>query len=199
MSIVVKAGLAAALALAPVLSMAAYAASEPVTGSEPDRALLVAVQSGQRETGAVATQAAPGASFLARSVAQIAPPSTGARAAIDTDPMKVALAGKPRSTPVFGNLRGNAGLLLWNFCVMVRAQQDRQAFELVNVGITSVKLSEDIARVSAVPLPGAVWLFVMAVLGLAGTRVTGLKTGKNVARTTDAAAPRLPHRGPAFA
>ena len=95
------------------------------------------------------------------------------------------MASQPLSTPVFGNLRGNSGLLLWNLCAVVRAQQDRRTFELIDTGIATVLISEDIARVSAVPLPGAVWLFVMGVLGLAGTRVTGIKRGKGAAGAND--------------
>ena len=179
----------AALLLGPAVSMAAYAPSGPVAVFEPESAAPAWI-------AAVPSQGALAAGFLARSVAQVGPSDTVRKLAGETDAMKSALATKPFGTPVFGNLRGNAGLLLWNLSAVVRAQQDRQVFELVDVGITALHISEDIARVSAVPLPGAVWLFVMAVLGLAGTRVTGIKPGRAATRANDGNAPWLPQSAP---
>lgn len=71
----------------------------------------------------------------------------------------------------FGGLSGNAELLLWNLCAVVRSHQGHHAFERLDVGVESVKLAEDIANeVSAVPLPGAVWLLISGALGLIGLR-----------------------------
>lgn len=71
---------------------------------------------------------------------------------------------------VFEMLRGPSDLALWNLVVTVQAQQKARTFDLVT---TSVKTVIEIEKnqVSPVPLPGVVWLFVMAALGIAGTRV----------------------------
>jgi hypothetical protein len=88
-----------------------------------------------------------------------------------------------------GKLHGNADLLLWNLCAVVRTQQDHHHyFERIEAGATTQKLSEDIAKVSAVPLPGALWLFVIGVLGLAGSRITGMKRDDRTATAGYAAA-----------
>ena len=51
-------------------------------------------------------------------------------------------------------------------------QREGKHFELVDRGVEFV-LSHHTDQPSAVPLPGALWLFVMGLLGLAGTRLTG--------------------------
>lgn len=103
-----------------------------------------------------------------------------------TREVQYAPSAKALDIPRFGNLHGNADLLLWNLCAVVRAQQGRRAFDLIDSEIRTVRISEDIAKVSAVPLPGAAWLFVMGVMGLAGTRVTGIKNARR-SQPTDAA------------
>ncbi len=180
---------AAALFMVPASCTAAYASSE--------FAALSWAASGAPSIGAAPTQGALAAGFLAQAVAQVGQSQVVARPADGSDAMKTALSAKPLSTPVFGNLRGNAELLLWNLCAVVRAQQSRRTFELIDTGIATVLISEDIARVSAVPLPGAVWLFVMGMLGLAGTRVTGVKRGKGAPRVSDIQAAAWPQRGDA--
>ncbi len=88
-----------------------------------------------------------------------------------------------------GELQGRADLLLWNLCAVVRSQQGSHHFDAIDHGIDTVHLSEEIEKVSAVPLPGAVWLFVMGVMGLAGARVTGITRTK--AGTAGVAGQRL--------
>ena len=78
------------------------------------------------------------------------------------------LAGSGYSGP----LRAHSDLALWNLVATVHAQQKHQAFELVDAGISTTWDFER-EKVSAVPLPGAIWLFIMGILGLAGTRITG--------------------------
>jgi hypothetical protein len=69
-------------------------------------------------------------------------------------------------------------LSLWNLVAAVNAQQRGDSFELAEVRVAALPLSQpNVDPLSAVPLPPAVWLFVMGVLGLAGTRVTGLSGG----------------------
>lgn len=80
----------------------------------------------------------------------------------------------PRS-PLPGNLRRSVDPSLWNLVAAVNAQQRGDSFELVEVRVAALPLSQpNVDPLSAVPLPPAVWLFVMGVLGLAGTRITGL-------------------------
>lgn len=77
--------------------------------------------------------------------------------------------------PLSVNLRGSVDLSLWNLVATVHAQQRGDAFELVQASVASLPvLQPNVDPLSAVPLPPAVWLFVMGALGLAGTRITGL-------------------------
>jgi hypothetical protein len=80
-----------------------------------------------------------------------------------------ALAVTPHRR-VFEMLRGPSDLALWNLVAAVQAQQTAKSFDLVT---TSVKTVWEIEKnhVAPVPLPGVVWLFVLAVLGITGTRV----------------------------
>lgn len=78
------------------------------------------------------------------------------------------------SSPPLVSLHGGADLSLWNLVAAVHAQQRGDLFESVGA---SVALQQPMVQLTAepltvVPLPPAVWLFVMGVLGLAGTRVT---------------------------
>jgi hypothetical protein len=107
-------------------------------------------------------------SYLTKSIIQVQ----------QADPIVVARAQAVDKTPSaapLGNLPGKADLLIWNFSTLVRAHQGRQSFQLIDREINTAQLSEGAAAVSAVPLPGVVWLFVMSVMGLAGTRMTGIK------------------------
>lgn len=104
-------------------------------------------------------------------------------------PVFVPSTGGPRTPPAV-NLRGGIELSLWNLVAAVHAQQRGDAFKLIDVSVTSLPLSQpDSGPLSAVPLPPAMWLFLMGVLGIAGTRITGLT---QTARAGRGAGPGLP-------
>ena len=88
------------------------------------------------------------------------------------------LSDAARRNPLSVNLRRSVDLSLWNLVAAVHAQQRGDAFELVEASVASLPLSQpNVDPLSTVPLPPAVWLFVMGALGLAGTRITGLSGG----------------------
>lgn len=60
---------------------------------------------------------------------------------------------------------------LWTFITSVRAQQQGDRFVILQTHASLLQLAE--APPAAVPLPGALWLMVMGLLGIAGVRVTG--------------------------
>lgn len=87
-----------------------------------------------------------------------------------------ALADTPHRR-VYEVLRGASDVALWNLVATVQAQQKAKTFDLVNTGVKTVWEIEK-NQVSAVPLPGVVWLFVMAALGIVGSRVRGAAPGR---------------------
>ena len=86
-------------------------------------------------------------------------------------------------------LRGDVDLFLWSLLRLVHAQREGKHFELVDRGVEFV-LSNYTDQPSAVPLPGALWLFVMGLLGLAGTRFTGKRDETAPAGRREPALPR---------
>lgn len=142
---------AAAAALA-VLALAA-----PTAG----QAAIVSVAGAATTVPAVADELAHTTVALSRDIAM---------AELEASRSVFALAVDTPHRRVFEVLRGPSDLALWNLVATVQAQQKAKTFDLVN---TSVKTVWEIEKnqVSAVPLPGVVWLFVMAVLGITGTRL----------------------------
>ena len=122
----------------------------------------------------VATQAQPASHYLAQAVAQAtAEQALGTRTLYDQTPW-FDLTSAEMSEPTTLKLRAHSDLALWNLVATVHAQQKNKLFDLADTSKQAVwELERD--HVSAVPLPGVVWLFVMGVLGLAGTRVRGVK------------------------
>ncbi|MEI7465117.1 MAG: hypothetical protein WCJ87_07220 [Burkholderiales bacterium] len=90
-------------------------------------------------------------------------------------PQFVPLVAVPRNPPP-GGQRRSVDPSLWNLVAAVNAQQSGDSFRLVEATVASLPVSPTNVDplLSAVPLPPAVWLFVMGLLGLAGTRITGM-------------------------
>ncbi len=59
---------------------------------------------------------------------------------------------------------------LWTFITSIRAQQQGDRFSLLETHVSLLQLAESPA--AQVPLPGALWLMVMGLMGLAGVRAT---------------------------
>lgn len=142
---------------------------------------------------AAGTQGQLAASLLAQTVAHTVAqtPASSSLFAADLDNTQDAPSATALRAVPLDSLSGGSELLLWNLIAMVRAHQVHHSFELVQAGINTVLISEDIANVSAVPLPGAVWLFVMGVMGLAGTRITGVGRGVSHAKVKPDVLPRF--------
>lgn len=73
-------------------------------------------------------------------------------------------------------LRGEYDLFLWNLIGVLEAQRDGRRFDLIDRSAWHVSLQAN-EPPAPVPLPAAMWLFVMGLLGLAGTRLTGARAG----------------------
>lgn len=85
------------------------------------------------------------------------------------------------------HLRGDTDLFLFQLLGIFHSQRHGRHFELADRGVAFVITHHD--QPSPVPLPGALWLFLMGLLGLAGTRLTGV--GGTTA-TQDTRPPSLP-------
>ncbi len=123
-----------------------------------------------------AETAAPQPRYLAQAVQQTLAATPAALSAMEDETPWFSLPASAMQTPLSVKLRASSDLALWHLVATVHAQQKNKAFDLVEAGAKTVwNLERD--KVSAVPLPGVVWLFVMGLLGLAGTRLKGQGDG----------------------
>ncbi|MBC7955692.1 MAG: hypothetical protein H7Y33_07480 [Cytophagales bacterium] len=134
------------------------------------------LKAGLATAAAAALLCSPALSFAALTPIDLALPVVDTAASVapllnDDEPRLFTQAALKK--PLAMKLRGQSDLALWNLVATVQAQQKNNVFDLVDASKKTVWEFER-EKVSAVPLPGVVWLFVMAVLGLAGTRVKGV-------------------------
>jgi hypothetical protein len=118
--------------------------------------------------------------------------SQEAGAAVAGDNMAFAGRGRNPWSDVPAQARSDSDLVLWNLLSIVHAHREGRQFALADRNVAFV-LANHGDQPSAVPLPGALWLFVMGLLGLAGTRMTGKRDG---AANEGASAPVMPSGGP---
>ncbi len=184
----IKAGFAATAAAAllcvPAASFAAYSSADAFSVGGTTGASTLAVIS-----AANAAQAQTASGFLTQAVTQTA--SAAQASAVSVFASDAAAADFVQSAPAMRNplsssLRGNSDLFLWNLVAKVRAHQVDNPFDLVDSSVAALQIPPD---VTAVPLPGAIWLFVMGVLGLAGTRITGITGVDGKSRQRNASPP----------
>ena len=161
----------AALLLSPVVCAAAPSSSDPLPFGVGTGTVALAALTANAQTRAAND-------FLADAVARStsALPGNASFAANDGGEVRgYTQSASASRNPLSARLRGDSDLALWNLVAMVHAQQRGNTFDLVDTNVASVRILElQTAPVSPVPLPGAVWLFLMGALGLAGTRITGI-------------------------
>lgn len=187
MSRFLKTHLAAAVAASvlclPALSVHAATNLLPVGSTTGASALALFASSASTTTSTVTplslnvpaqTQTQVASDFLTQTINQSAPPTNSTSPFASEASSSVFVQSAPaRRNPLSVNLRGESDLALWNLVASVRAQQTGNSFDLIDTGLTSLQLAST-GSVSPVPLPGAAWLLVMGVLGLTGTRLTGI-------------------------
>jgi hypothetical protein len=74
-----------------------------------------------------------------------------------------------------------------NLVALVVSQQSGRTFDYAPTSLASVYSPLDTNPASAVPLPASAWLFVMGLMGLLGTRVTGIGRERSEAADADTA------------
>ncbi len=122
---------------------------------------------------ALQSEAPASSGSLLKLMAQTLPAEHPEAVSPDRSATASGLPGRFAADAYTGPLRAHSDLALWNLVAAIHAQQKHQSFELVDAGLKTVwEFERD--NVSAVPLPGVMWLFIMGLLGLAGTRVTGV-------------------------
>ncbi len=83
-------------------------------------------------------------------------------------------SGPALENPLIKRSRGPSDAALWNLVALFDSQKSARHFDSVPTGLTtfSTPLVLTPNNVSAVPLPGATWMFVLGFLGMAGSRLT---------------------------
>lgn len=75
---------------------------------------------------------------------------------------------------------------LWTFITSIRAQQQGDRFSLLETHVSLLQLAESPA--APVPLPGALWLMVVGLMGMAGVRATSSRPTQGLGRLPATAA-----------
>lgn len=136
------------------------------------------------ETFSLQTETAAAVVTQTRAAASTFGSAPGASSAANTDRQALAVQSLDGA-----DSQAALSLTLWSFARAIQAQQEGSPFEMLQ---TSLALQEfqftPQADITAVPLPGAVWLFVMGLLGLAGSRIT--RVGGEIATAKGRDAPR---------
>jgi hypothetical protein len=128
-------------------------------------------------------------SFLSRLVSQLPPQQTitvsGGSSSGGSGGLIIEVnpsAGNPLSQLS----QSAADAALWNLVSAAKSQSSAKPFEALSTGLvttsTPLVFTPSVAP-SPVPLPGVTWLFVLGVLGMAGSRLTtprGEKPGRRV-------------------
>lgn len=147
------------------LPLGALALSAALLGSTAQAALIEAEL--PAATGAASAPDDAEAAWLAATAA-----GEGRAFALAAAPMagqgtlqSTAAAIGSRSLPTPGTMS------LWTFITSMRAQQQGDRFMVLETHVSLLRLAE--SPPAPVPLPGALWLMVMGLLGFAGVRATG--------------------------
>lgn len=166
----------AMLLFAALLCSVAHASTDAGAFGGTSGAALLTANALRGESPGPLSPPLPEVNYLTLVLDEVSSPgATGPRAypsAVRSNSLFAQSAAALRN-PLSASLRGESDLALWNLVAVIHAQQSNRPFELVDTGVAALQVYPG-GSVSAVPLPGAVWLFVMGVLGLAGTRVTGV-------------------------
>ena len=107
-------------------------------------------------------------------------------------------SGPALDNPLAKLSRGPADAAMWNLVALFDSQKSARHFDTVPTGLTTfaAPLVLTPSNVSAVPLPGATWMFVLGFLGLAGSRLT---TPRGTATGAAKTAARRPEPDPGLA
>ncbi len=137
------------------------------------------------ETFSLQTETAAAVVTQTRAAASTFGSAPGASSAANTDRQALAVQSLDGA-----DSQAALSLTLWSFARAIQAQQEGSPFEMLqtSLALQEFQITPLAGEITAVPLPGAVWLFVMGLLGLAGSRIT--RVGGEIATAKGRDAPR---------